>query len=700
MNVIKFRNRLPFWTRTCLAAALILSLMTSAVQASAAPPAAAPGQAKPLTTENAETFLKQFFSSEEAKAQLAGAVVVVVKDGKTVVEEGFGYADKANKTVVDPDETVFRMASVSKSFTAVAAMQLVEQGKLDLKADFQKYTGTIDFANPFGVPVTVEQLLTHTTGFRIQDPNPEDINDDFKSKVSIEDYVRQYMPPVVREPGTSYMYDNFASLLLGLVVEKASGMPYEDYMEKHVFAPLNMDKSGFLLEGGLKEDLATAYDAAGGPIDLYTVTPTVMPHGGMLSTADDIGKFMIAFLNGGAAGNNRILAANTVDSMEIYRSSIHPLLPDTTYGFEAPIQLPGAGSSSKIITKAGDLIGFGTYMFLIPEQNTGVFIGYNQQSVLRELFYPAFIQTFFPQYAAPAKLDTFQPLSAEALDAFTGYYADLRLKSLVSTVTVQDGVLNISDALLGNRQLRQVDDNLFIDELTQKFTGFALDLSGRSTYLKEPYLNPYSYGQKGPEGVGYADVPASHPYAVPVMMLQSLGYLPNDASLNFQPEAGITRAEYVRLMLESSGVKESKTEKLAFPDLQGHPAAGYVQMAVELGMVQGTQGGEFLPDRVITRQEAAVMVWRLLSAQYPDELFQDVKLAGRTDQWAVPAVKMSVAFGLYGPDIKADAKGAVDYKSAKSLSRKENAAILYALFTNPMDQIVAGLMEQSKEAGN
>ncbi|WP_246187979.1 beta-lactamase family protein [Paenibacillus tengchongensis] len=674
--------------------------MLPAVQASAAPSATAPEQAKPLTQENAAAFLKQFFSLDEVKAQLAGAVVIVVKDGKTVIEEGFGYADKTKKTAVDPDDTVFRMASVSKTFTAVAAMQLAEQGKIDLKADFQTYTGPIDFDNPFGVPVTVEQLLTHTTGFRIQDPLPEDINDNFQAKVSIEDYVLQHMPPVVREPGTSYMYDNFASMLLGLVVEKASGMPYEDYMEKHVFDVLNMDKSGFLLEGDLKEDLATAYDAAGEPIDLYTVTPTVMPQGGMLSTGEDIGKFMTAFLNGGAVGNSRILSANTVDAMEEYRSSIHPLLPDTTYGFEAPIQLPEAGSSSKIITKAGDLVGFSTYMFLIPEQNTGVFIGYNQQSVLRELFYPAFIQTFFPQYAAPAKLDAFQPLSAEAMDAFTGYYADLRLKSLVSTVSVNEGALHISDALLGNRQLRQVDDNLFIDELTRKFTGFAQDSSGQITYFKEPYLNPYGYGQKGPEGAGYADVTPGHPYATPVMMLQSLGYLPNDASLYFQPEAGITRAEYVRLMLESSGVKESKTEKLAFPDLQGHPAAGYVQMAVELGMVQGTQGGEFQPDRVISRQEAAVMLWRLLSPQYPDELFRDVKLAGKTDKWAVPAVKMSVAFGLYGPDIQADADGAVDFKSREALSKKENAAILYALFTHPMDQIVAGLTEKSKGAGN
>lgn len=612
-----------------------------------------------------------------------------------MVKEGFGYADKAAKTKVDPDQTVFRMASVSKTFNAVAAMQLVEQGKVDLKADFQTYTGKLDFDNPFGVPVTVADLLTHTTGFRIQDPLPEDINQDFTTKVSIEDYVVKHMPPVVRKPGTSYMYDNFASMLLGLVVEKASGMPYEEYMEKHVFGPLNMDSSGFLLEGKLKDNLATAYDATGKALDLYTLTPTVMPQGGMLSTGDDIAKFMTAFLDGGAAGTNRILKADTVQSMEEYRSSIHPLLPNTTYGFEAAFQLPGAGSSPKIITKAGDLIGFSTYMVLIPEQNTGVFIAYNQQSALREQFYPAFIQNFFPQYAAPVKLDAYKPMSAEALKAFTGYYADLRMKSLVSTVSVQNGALMINDALLGSRKLIQVDDNLFTDELTGKLTAFDLKADGQSAYMKEPYLNPFGYAQRGPDGVGYADVPASHPYATPVKMLQSLGYLQNDASLSFQPDSGITRAQYVRLMMESSGLRGSDSGKLAFPDLQGHSDAAYIQQAVELGMIEGTASGEFQPDRVITRQEAAVMIWRVYNQQYPDKLFEKVKLSGTTDKWAVPAVKMAVALGLYGPDFKPDAKGAVDYKSRAALSKKENAAILYALFTNPINQSVTQLSAQA-----
>ncbi|AIQ47460.1 penicillin-binding protein [Paenibacillus sp. FSL R7-0273] len=675
---------------TCLAAVLTLTIINPAVQASALSSVSASGQAKQLTAENAEAFLQQFFNSEEVQAQLSGAVVSIVKDGKIVAKEGFGYADKSLETEADPVQTVFRMASVTKTFTAVAVMQLVEQGKVDLNADFQIYTGPMNFENPFNTPVTVEHLLTHTSGFLTSDSRLEMISYDFENKMTIEDYVHQHMPSVVREPGTSYMYDNFASLLLGLVVEKVSGERFEDYMNKHIFNPLNMNKSGFMLEGPLKKDLATAYNAAGDPLDLYTVQPTVMPHGGMLSTANDIGMFMNAFLNGGT-GNARILAESSVEAMQEYRSAIHPNIPDTTYGFEAPFQFPGAGSSPEILTKAGDLMGFSSYMFLMPEQKTGVFIAYNQTSGLRNMFYPAFIQTFFPQYATPAAFNPFEPQNGADLEPFTGYYTDLRLKNFVSTVTVKENTLTINDAYLGMRELKQIDDNLFVDELTGYFTGFERDDTGKVTYLKEANLNPLAYEQKGLDTAGYLDVTKAHPYAEPIMMLQSLGYYPNDPSLSFKPDAGITRSEYVRLTLECSGLSGSKTVKMAFADIEGHPNAAYIQAAIELGMITGTADGKFQPDRVISRQEAAVIQWRLIRQLYPDELFQDVQLAGQTDEWALPAVRMAVALGWHGPDIKKEADGSVDFKSKEILSNKENAAILYSLLTKPIGQIVSEL---------
>jgi D-alanyl-D-alanine-carboxypeptidase/D-alanyl-D-alanine-endopeptidase len=679
------------WVKTLTAALLTLSLMTSTLHA-AEPNEIAPPQAEQLTTETAAAFLEQFFTSEAAKPHYVGASIVVVKDGQVVAQDGFGFANKEKQEAIDPAQTVFRIASVSKTFTAAAIMQLAQQGKLDLKADFRTYIDALEFDNTFSTPVTIEHLLTHTTGFEIRDPQQEDIHTDFERVVEIEDYVRKHMPPVIREPGSSYMYDNFGSLLLGLIVQNVSGERYEAYMEKHVFEPLGMNNSGFLLKDALKDQLAVGYDAVNEPLALYTVTPTVMPHGGMLSTAEDIGKFMISFLDN-KAGKKQILSKDSVELMTTYRSSIHPLLPDTTYGFEAAPQLPGAGSSSKIITKAGDLNGFSSLLLFIPEQNTGVFLTYNKMGILRNLFYSQFINHFFPQYAAAAALEEFEPQSAEELAKFSGYYADLRLRPFVSRLSHEEeaGTLTISDAFIGPRQLRQVDVNLFVDSLSNQFTAFKLDENGKAIYMKEPYINPLGYAGIGAEPVGYADVDTNHPYAQSIMALQSLGYYPNDASSSFNPEQAVTRGEYIQRMLVTSSIKGSLTKEYAFTDIEGHPSAPFIQMAYELGMVVGDGTGGFGPDRAVTRQESAVMLWRLLSAQYPQEIFDPIILEGTTDEWAVPAVKMMIALGLHGPEVQPASNGPVDFHSLQTMNRQEEAALLYALFTQPTNQIVAKL---------
>nr|WP_154892589.1 serine hydrolase [Paenibacillus xylanexedens] len=694
------RFRVTSLTGAFMAFVLSLSLWAPAVHAeTSSPQVNEKGQTKALTSESAEAFLDTFFDSAEAKAQYIGASVVVVKDGKVLAEKGYGYADQESKTPVDPKSTAFRVASVSKTFTAAAVMQLVEQGKVDLQADFQTYVKGLEFDNPFDKPVTVENLLTHTTGFEIRDPQQEDIHADFNKTVSMEDYAQQHMPPVVREPGSAYMYDNFSFLLLGMIVENVSGEPFETYMQQHIFKPLGMDNSSFVLNDKFKDQLATAYDAVHNPLDLYTLSPTPMPQGGMLSTAEDIGNFMIAFLNDGVKDNERILKESTVKSMEQYRSSIHPVLPDTTYGFEAAFQLPGAGSSPAIITKAGDLIGFSSYLFLIPEQNTGVFLTYNQAGALRNLFYPAFIQTFFPQYAEPVVIKDFTPQSTNELQRFAGLYADLRLSTIVSSLKnggTEPGKLSISDAFLGPRTLIQVDENLFKDELTGQFTAFKEQADG-TIYMKEPYLNPLGYEKKGEQPQGFRDVRPDSPYAEAIYGLQSLGHYDNDATEAFQPKSAVTRAEFIENVLKMSGLKPSQTTPPADSDWASHPAAGYIQLGYEAGMITGADSKQFKPNQVITRQEAMVMIWRSLQVQYPSELFQDVKLAGHADEWAVPAIQMMVKLGIHGPEVKVLEDGSVDVLARKPLIRQEEAAIMYQLFTQPTDKIVAELMAQQPQ---
>ncbi len=651
------------------------------------------GTAEPveLTEETITKFLDDFFAAESTQPYYVGASVAVVKDGELLVQKGYGEADPNEKKPVKPEQTVFRIASVSKTFTAAAALQLVDEGKLDLHEEFTAYLDDFTYENPFDSPVTIAHLLNHTTGFEVRDPIPSDIHTDLDRYVSIEDFVREHMPPVVREPGESYMYDNFASLLLGYVVQEASGMPFETYMDEHMFKPLGMTNSGYLLGEELAAHLAVGHDQLGNPIDTYTVTPTVMPHGGMMTTAADVSKFMIALQNDGMADSGRILSEESVMLMEQYQSAIHPLLPDTTYGFEAPFQLPGAGSNPAIVTKAGDLNGYSSYLFMIPEQNVSVFLTYNQMGLLRNLLYSQFISTFYPEYAAPAPLDqSFEPMSEGELDKFSGLYADLRLDVFVYTVQVQgDGRLMISDALVGPRELRQVNDTLFVDSLTNQLTAFQLDENGEAAYMKEPYINPFGYAAKGEEPAGFADVDASSPYATYIHSLQSLGYYENSGELDFDPEQPLTRAVYVQNMLEISNIKGSENTSYAFTDIADHPAAAYIQAAYELGLVVGDGQGGFEPDRIITRQEAAVLIWNSMKQQYPQVLFENVQLAAGSSEWAEPAIQMIAALGLYGPDVQVNSEGILDYRGKDALTRQEEAVIHYKLLTQPTDQIVA-----------
>ena len=155
---------------------------------------------------------------------IPGAVVTVVKDGKLLTARGFGYADLAKKTPVDPDRTLFRPGSVSKLFTWTAVMQLVEQGKLDLDTDINKY---LDFKIPpyHGQPVTLRQIMTHTAGF--EEATRDTVTHDPKAFIALETYIKRWTPERIYAPGTTPAYSNWATTLAGYIVQRVSGQDFD-----------------------------------------------------------------------------------------------------------------------------------------------------------------------------------------------------------------------------------------------------------------------------------------------------------------------------------------------------------------------------------------------------------------------------------------------------------------------------------------
>lgn len=162
-----------------------------------------------LNRTNLREFSDQFFAQKEVQEQMVGAAVVVVKDGEVVRNQGYGYADAAARKPFDADQTVFRLASVSKLLTSVGIMQLAEAGKVDLDKDVQAYLPHLQISNHTGSPLTIKHLMTHTPGFdlgRSTEPG---------KAYTLEEYVQAAVPAVTRKPGEAYSYNNYGFSLLG-----------------------------------------------------------------------------------------------------------------------------------------------------------------------------------------------------------------------------------------------------------------------------------------------------------------------------------------------------------------------------------------------------------------------------------------------------------------------------------------------------
>ncbi|GJM67842.1 hypothetical protein HMSSN036_00580 [Paenibacillus macerans] len=238
----------------------------------------------PRDPEEVGRFFDEFFADPEIAKSMAGAVVMVVKGDQVLAQKGYGYADTEKKLPVDPERTVFRIASVSKVITATAVMQLADQGKIDLDGDITPYLGGVRISNKTNAPLTMKSLLTNSTGFDYGDTS-ELTSPDLKREVSLKSFIKANVPTVVQEPGKYYRYDNLGFTLQGYAVEQVAGQPFEEYVREHIFEPLGMTSSGFRFTPKIKEQLAVPYDVTGKPIPQYATVPTVLPAGGMFQPA-------------------------------------------------------------------------------------------------------------------------------------------------------------------------------------------------------------------------------------------------------------------------------------------------------------------------------------------------------------------------------------------------------------------------------
>jgi len=375
-----------------------------------------------LTKADFETFLDALIPSQLRNRNIAGAVVSVVKDGQVLFQKGYGYADVEEKKPVLPEQTLFRPGSISKLFTATAVMQLVEQGKLDLDHDVNDY---LDFPIPktYPEPVTLRQLLTHTGGFQ------ETLKNLFVAHESdikpLRTYLVNEMPARIFPPGKIPSYSNYGVTLAGYIVERVSGEKFERYIENHILKPLGMNHSTFdqPLSTQLAPQMSKGYlSASKEPRDFEFVQ--VAPAGALTTTAADMTRFMLAFLQDGAVDGVSILKPETVRQMETRQFEFHPMLPGLGITFMEYLVDP-----VRIIAHGGDTVYFHSDMILVPNAHLGYFLSYNSLGKNvgggRGEVFRAFVNRYFASAAQP-KADFDSNMAKSDGRAVSGLYDGTR----------------------------------------------------------------------------------------------------------------------------------------------------------------------------------------------------------------------------------------------------------------------------------
>ncbi len=351
-----------------------------------------PAQPKPAQPESAQPVpaaevdygpavgqLRQVIADELQRGILTGVSVALVDGQRTVLCDGFGMADHARE-VPATAETVYRVGSISKLFTALAAMQLVEQGKLDIDAPLSKCLPGFRIVVPFenASPITLRQLMCHRSGMVRESPVGGYLDD---SQPSIAQSIASLESCVlVNPPNTKTRYSNIGVTIVGQAVAAASGSPFQDYELKHLLEPLGMIHSSWRVDKSIQDQLATGYmrvaDGQGSffhrpapPFELGTI-----PAGNLYSSASDMTHFAMMLLAGGATPDGRIIQSETLAQMST------PQLTENKTGFGVGFFVGNYGKH-RTIQHTGAVYGFSTSIVVLPEPQIAVIVLANEDIV-------------------------------------------------------------------------------------------------------------------------------------------------------------------------------------------------------------------------------------------------------------------------------------------------------------------------------
>ena len=380
---------------------------------------------------SSEVYIKKLIQYEMNKNSVTGLSIALVDDQHIVWSGGFGYANQEQK-IPATAETLYRVGSISKLFTDTAAMQLVEQGRLDIDQPLRKYLPEFSIKTNYTdtADITPRMLMTHHAGlprdrlkgFMTLHPLPftklvEDIHEDY----------------VVYPPNLIFSYSNLGIALLGHAIQNQSGMPFADYMQQSVLAPLGMTNSSF--DTGVSTSALMAKGYLGTKPELDPPLRDV-PAGGLNSSVTDMSHFISMIFAGGISVDHRILKAETINEMLRPQNMSVPLDFNFRVGLGWMLSTLGGSTIENagiVAHHSGGTILFHSQMYLLPEHKLGVIVLSNSSTAGKVVDHIATetlslalqTKTGIRQPEHSKILTDDKPLSAETVQDYVGDYTTL-----------------------------------------------------------------------------------------------------------------------------------------------------------------------------------------------------------------------------------------------------------------------------------
>ncbi len=445
----------------------------------------AQSEEKGIKITSLETKLDSLFQATMYEQRIPGAAIIVIKNGKTLLKKGYGFHRLGEEVnYVNPDSTIFRIGSITKSFTALALLQQIDSNAISLNTDVNRHLTSLQLAETFQIPITPFHLLTHSAGFdelggrRVFNENEQ---------IPLSNFLKTNLKRI-RKPGKVTAYSTYGIALSGLLVQDITNSLLEAYMRANIWKPLGMNMTSIDLpeEHGVLTSLG--YEMYNNinipqPWEWYHTFPA----SSINSTVSDMGRYMRMLLNLGEIDGQRILSTELTKKMLTKQLSIHPDADGFTFGL-----YERKWNDILSISHGGEMLGYSSFMTLLPEENIGIFVVHHHEGT--NLRYLA-IETILNELVENKP----KPVSAERIKSdltpFTGKYIWLsNCQTCIDNDDQQSWELKANnDYILSgfNRTFYQITPLVFKSTDGQRTMTFKKDNKGEVMFMSLGNINVF-----------------------------------------------------------------------------------------------------------------------------------------------------------------------------------------------------------------